>query len=126
MGKENIKMDEVGKYHPKKQSNTSKSNKKSKHKHIYKACLFEDYSFERLEPRLYIGTYCSVCGKIGNRTSPTIRYYDEKFGRNVIRMLNYEEIMTSYPDLPEFRLDDFFQKCVTLSENINTEDEKDV
>ena len=43
MGKENIKMDEVGKYHPKKQSNTSKSNKKSKHKHIYKECLLEDY-----------------------------------------------------------------------------------
>ena len=121
MKKENIKIDEVGKYHPKKQSNTSKSNKKSKHKHIYKECLFETPIFDNL--KLSIGTYCIICGRVHYCKSPTIKYYDEKLERNVIRMLNNDEILEQNPDLPKFRLDDIFQKYITLSENINKEDE---
>ena len=35
---------EIGKYIKKKESNTSKAGKKSKHKHIYEECIIIDTS----------------------------------------------------------------------------------
>ena len=51
-----------------KESNISKSNRKSKHKHQYKECLiqfpiaFTGKTF--INTKLY--GYCSICGKIGS------------------------------------------------------------
>ena len=60
--------DDISKYLKQKESNISKSNRKSKHKHQYKECLiqfpiaFTGKTF--INTKLY--GYCSICGKIGS------------------------------------------------------------
>lgn len=62
--------DEVGKYRKKSNKNPPK---KSKHKHHYESCVFGYYAKKFTKERGFenqyetsIGTYCPVCGKIGN------------------------------------------------------------
>jgi hypothetical protein len=51
-------------YKKKKESNTSKANKKSKHKHIYdKVAILETHGVTWNMTNVF--QYCSVCGKIG-------------------------------------------------------------
>lgn len=52
----------------KKESDTSKANKKSKHKHIYDKKVIIEYRFkDGTGNYLYSPyTYCSICGKLGN------------------------------------------------------------
>lgn len=67
----NIDQDNPIKYFKKKDSSISKSNLKSKHKHIYDKVVILAYRYEAdynnpdanifAEPR----KYCSICGKIG-------------------------------------------------------------
>lgn len=66
--------DEVGKHRKKRSSNVSKSRLKSTHKHKYEPCTFMHKSVFGLpggDPACKVftsyGTYCTVCGKIGER-----------------------------------------------------------
>ena len=68
--------DEIPKYLKQKESNISKSNRKSKHKHQYKECLIQ-YPIifagkNHIKAGLY--NYCTICGKIGNRFPGTELY----------------------------------------------------
>lgn len=64
---------EIPKYLKQKESNISKANKKSKHKHQYEECLiqyrwnFKSNVFTREEKdkiHTSLNSYCAVCGKI--------------------------------------------------------------
>ena len=66
---------EEPKYKSKKESSVSHSSIKSKHKHIYAPSKFtytKTYPIPNKEAKTYtftdIGTYCTICGKIGQRT----------------------------------------------------------
>lgn len=64
---------EVPKYKKPTDSNISKSNRKSKHKHQYEECLlqynfaYNDYTNNRTNTSTHLGSYCIICGKIGDR-----------------------------------------------------------
>ncbi len=67
-----------------KKSNTSKAKKnKSKHKHEYIECLFS------VDGRMTKGTYCKICGKIGEMSyiAEVDAYESEKFRGKVYRQL---------------------------------------
>lgn len=54
-------------YKKKKESDTSKASKKSKHKHIYDKKVIIEYRFKNLGNYLCSPyTYCSICGKLGD------------------------------------------------------------
>lgn len=65
---------DITKYLKQKESNISKSNRKSKHKHHYEECLiqnkwnFKSNAFTQEEKeRIHtsLSSYCTICGKIG-------------------------------------------------------------
>lgn len=64
-----IQENEIPKYLKSTESNISKSNRKSKHKHHYEECLIQYRSIfigkTHLNTSLY--TYCTICGKINER-----------------------------------------------------------
>lgn len=103
--------DNIPKY---KKKSTRKPPKKSKHKHIYKDCLlkskiaFKYNTGERIVDRLHLGNYCTICGKIGKLTIPTIEGRDNK-------ILSNDMILEDYKHLEIFEIDDFCDKYVTLS-----------
>ena len=82
----------------KKESDTSKANKKSKHKHIYdKKAIFEYQGNGALDSIWYIGIYyCSICGKIG-------RQIDTSFLQNYKK--TREEWLEKHPDATFIKLE---------------------
>ena len=69
-----IQENEIPKYLKSTESNISKSNRKSKHKHHYEECLiqykwnFKNNAFTQEEKeRIHTSlcSYCTICGKIG-------------------------------------------------------------
>lgn len=86
--------DEVPNYKKKKPSSTSKSKAKSKHKHIK-------------------AEYCTICGKIGNMqwfiTEPC------KDNPKAHRMLGCDEVYEHYKHLPQFKVNNCWDKFVTLN-----------
>lgn len=94
---------EIPKYPKSTESNISKSNRKSKHKHQYEECWFST--------RLYLQgkiiskqDYITICGKIGNR-------------------FPWTELYEKYHDkLPVFFIDDIYkERYVDLEIENNTE-----
>ena len=88
--------DEPAKYRKKKKK---KSRKKSDHKHQYEPCLF-DYHTSLLQngiekPCMYGGTYCVICGRIGDITIGCKRITND--------------------NLPIFEIDSWFDKFVNLN-----------
>lgn len=70
-----IQENEIPKYLKSTESNISKSNSKSKHKHHYEECLiqykwnFKSNAFTQEEKeRIHtsLSSYCTICGKIGS------------------------------------------------------------
>lgn len=60
-----IQENEIPKYHKTTESNISKSNRKSKHKHQYEECLIQ-YNFRYANKdhlMTNIHSYCTICGK---------------------------------------------------------------
>lgn len=122
--------DEIPKYLKQKESNTSKSNRKSKHKHQYKECLIQ-------YPVIFAGknytktglySYCAICGKIGNRfkedKSIINDFTDTPTGR-CYSIISDEELYEKYYDkLPVFFVEDIFkEKYVDLEQNGNSDGE---
>ena len=95
---------EIGKYVKKKESNTSKAGKKSKHKHIYEECIITDTNDKHWcygEPLL--ATYCTICGKIYDWKIPTVK---TEYGYT---MLNDTEVEEKYSHLPHFEVNDIWK-----------------
>lgn len=65
---------EIPKYLKQRESNISKANKKSKHKHHYEECLIQHpLSFAgKNSIHTQLCSYCTICGKIGNRLKDSI------------------------------------------------------
>lgn len=128
---------EIPKYLKQKESNVSKVNKKSKHKHQYEECLiqykwnFKSNAFTQEEKeRIHtsLSSYCTICGKIGGIIKNS-KYQKEidvlqkqrQTGSNFWISLSGEEIYKMYHDkLPVFFVDNIFkEKYVDLGQNNN-------
>lgn len=118
-----IQENETPKYFKQKESNISKSNRKSKHKHHYKECLIQ-YPITFIG-RTHICTrldgYCTICGKIGSVKNGKYeteleqlrkeRQGDSKF----YVFISDEEIYERYHNkLPVFSINDPFADYVVL------------
>ena len=130
---------DITKYLKQKESNISKSNRKSKHKHHYKECLiqnkwnFKSNAFTQEEKeRIHTSlcSYCTICGKIGgiiksSKYQKEIEVLQEQrqAGSNFWISILGEEIYKMYHDkLPVFFVDNIFtEKYVDLEQN-NTSD----
>lgn len=63
-----IKENEISKYFKYQNSDLSKANKKSKHKHQYEECLIQyDSSIRKGHIITLLSSYCNICGKIGDK-----------------------------------------------------------
>ena len=124
-----ITENEIPKYLKQKESNISKSNRKSKHKHQYEECLIQYRStFEEktcLNTGLY--TYCTICGKINERFKENksivkdyIRTVDTSIGKCYSRISDEELYEKYHYKLPVFFVEDIYkEKYVYLKQNNN-------
>lgn len=122
---------EIPKYLKQKESDVSKSNRKSKHKHQYEECLiqykwnFKSNAFTQEEKeRIHtsLSSYCTICGKIGGIIKNS-KYQKEidvlqkqrQTGSNFWISISGEEIYEMYHDkLPVFFVDNMFGKYIDL------------
>ena len=74
---------------PKYRKKINKTIKKAKHKHIYEICLLYDIKSKYY----YKGSYCIICGKIGNFGMETKRN-----DMGLIQMLSQDELKQKYKD----------------------------
>lgn len=110
----NIK--EIPKYQKRKESNTSKINKKSNHKHKYEECLIQ-YSYKNSEEKVTkIKSYCIVCGKLNEMLKNSIAYNkDEKYPQEYLFKHTSEEIYENFKDkMPIFQIKNWTQNFVNL------------
>ena len=97
---------EIPKHRKKKQSSTSKSSIKSKHKHEYKEVLL----IHNNKP--HCATVCKICGKIGD-----LHFFEtEKREDGLYRHLDYDEVFKKYNDLENIVIEDIWQKYVPVSQ----------
>lgn len=125
----NQEIQEIPKYLKSKQSNTSKSNRKSKHKHYYEECLIQ-YPIT-FAGKTHICTrldgYCTICGKIGSVKNGKYKAeleQEEKLRQdnsNFLIAISGEEIYKRYHNkLPIFYIKDSFADYVVLERENNT------
>ena len=118
-----IQENEIPKYLKQKESNISKSNRKSKHKHQYEECLIQ-YPIA-FAGRTHISTklygYCSICGKIGSVKNGKYKTELEQLEKsrqdnsNFLITISGEEIYKRYHNkLPIFYIEDSFADYVVL------------
>jgi hypothetical protein len=128
-----IQENEIPKYLKSTESNISKSNRRSKHKHHYEEYLLQNKSTFAGKTRLNTGlyTYCTICGKISDRFKENksiakdyIRTIDSSIGKYHSRILD-EELYEKYHDkLPVFFVGDIFKEnYVDLEQNNNPDGE---
>lgn len=119
---------EIPKYRKNTGSNISKIEKKSKHKHQYEECIIR-YKFSFMEKdnlHTEVSSYCSICGKIGNRFSEEKSIVKDKVirkqlsnGLKYTTHMSGEEIYEQYHDrLPVFYTE-FSDKYVDLDQKEN-------
>ena len=104
---------EIPKYIKKKESSVSKSKVKSKHKHKYVDCLLVENGYP------HKGTYCKICGKIGERSF----FETERTENGFFRVLDTDEVFEKYKDLKKIYIDDIWQKYVVLDKESNEVEE---
>lgn len=116
---------DIPKYKKKMESDTSKSNRKSKHRHHYEECLiqykfsFGNKNYIRTEP----SSYCTICGKIGDRFKEDKSIVNTPIGK-CYSLIADEELYEKYHDrLPVFFVEDSFANYVVLEQNINSDGE---
>lgn len=127
-----IQENDIQKYLKSTESNISKSNRKSKHKHQYKECLIQ-YNMKIgliSKPTALttsLGSYCTICGKIGDRfkeensiVKDYRRIVETPIGR-CYQMISSEELYEKYHNkMPVFFVEDIYkEKCVNLKQLIN-------
>ena len=125
-----IQDDEVEKYKKQTESNISKSNRKSKHKHQYNECLIQ-YNFNftgKIHITTCLRSYCIICGKIGDRfkenksiVNDYLRTIHTSVGK-CYSVMSGTELYERYHDkLPVFFVEDIFKdKYVDLEQNYNS------
>lgn len=126
-----IAENEIPKYLKQKESNISKSNRKSKHKHCYEECLIQyPFSFVgKNSIQTQLCSYCIICGKIGDRVKDSIvKDYikSELHNRRIIySVMSGTELYEKYHDkLPVFFAEDIFkEKYINLEQNCNSKGE---
>ena len=127
---------DIPKYLKPTESNISKSNRKSKHKHHYEECLIQHpFSFAG-NTSIYtqLNSYCTICGKIGGYLKngkytkeaellQKQRQEEDKHFRVI--SISGEELYERYHDkIPVFFLEDIFkERYVNLKQNCNSEGE---
>lgn len=108
---------EIPKYLKQRESNISKANKKSKHKHQYEECLIQ-YSFSfagKTSIHTQLCSYCTICGKIGDKLKDSIvkDYIKSEFHnrRTIYSIMSGTELYEQYHDkLPVFFVEDIFKE----------------
>lgn len=124
---------EIPKYRKSTDSNISRSNRKSKHKHQYEECLlqynfaYNDYTNNRTNTSTHLGSYCIICGKIGDRfkeDKSIVKDYERFIYISSIgkcrSFITSKELYEKYHNvLPVFHIEDIFAKYVELEENDN-------
>ena len=130
-----IQENEIPKYLKSTESNISKSNRKSKHKHHYEECLIQYRSTFAGKTCLNTGlyTYCTICGKINERfeeNKSIVKDYIKEVNSPISKCKCYsrisdEELYEKYNDkLPVFFVDDIYkEKYVDLKQNNNPDGE---
>ena len=125
-----IQDDEVEKYKKQTESNISKSNRKSKHKHQYNECLIQ-YNFnfaDKIHINTCLRSYCIICGKISDRfkenksiVNDYLRTIHTSVGK-CYSVMSGTELYERYHDkLPVFFVEDIFKdKYVDLEQNYNS------
>ena len=106
---------ETPKYRKHKESNVSKGNRKSKHKHTYVPAIFHYLYVGPLgnkHDNYAVGQYCSLCGKIGKYQKAF-----EKTPDGFYRRPSDEEILEKNKDLEIFEVENFFQKYININNN---------
>lgn len=98
-------MDDVPKYR-KKRSGKSRASSKASHKHEYMDCLLTTD-----DGHVHKAQYCKVCGKLHH-----VQFFlTHKQADGTYLMLNNEEVLREYPDLPRFAVHDSWQKYIALN-----------
>lgn len=95
---------DIPKYRKKKSSSTSKSSRKSKHKHIYKECLVIE------NDRPHLATVCEICGKVGRLLTHETRRNDD----GTYTVIEYDETYERHKDLEKYHIDDIFSKYIDI------------
>ena len=128
-----ITENEIPKYLKQKESNISKSNRKSKHKHHYEECLIQYRSTfigkTCLNTDLY--TYCTICGKINERFKENksivkdyVRTVNTPIGKYCSHIPDEELYEKYHNKLPVFFVEDIYkEKYVDLKQNNNPDGE---
>ena len=131
-----IQENEIPKYLKQKESNISKSNRKSKHKHHYEECLIQHpFSFAgNTSIHTQLNSYCTICGKIGGYLKngkytkeaellQKQRQEEDKHFRVI--SISGEELYERYHDkIPVFFVEDIYkEKYVDLEQNNNPDGE---
>ena len=132
---------DITKYLKQKESNISKSNRKSKHKHHYEECLiqnkwnFKSNAFTQEEKeRIHtsLSSYCIICGKIGGiiknskyQKEIEVSQEQNQTESNFWISISGKEIYEMYHDkLPVFFIEDIYkEKYVNLEKNNNSDRE---
>ena len=121
---------EIPKYKKSTESNISKSNRKSKHKHQYKECLIQYPILFAGKDRIqtHLCSYCIICGKIGDRVKDSIvKDYirSEEYSRGIsYSVMSDTELYKEYHNkMPVFFVKDMFERHVNLEENDNSNGE---
>ena len=133
MNKQYQTENEIPKYLKQKESNISKSNRKSKHKHQYKECLIQYKSSFGTKNTLHTGlaSYCTICGKIGDKfkeNKSIVKYYTHILHPTLggcRSIISGEDLYEQYHDkLPVFFVEDIYkEKYVDLGQNNNPDGE---
>ena len=124
---------DIPKYLKQTESNISKSNRKSKHKHQYEECLIQ-YPIA-FAGRTFISTklygYCSICGKIGSVKNGKYKAELEQLEKlrqdnsNFLIAISDEEIYERYHNkLPIFYIKDSFANYVVLERENNLKEQQ--
>lgn len=129
-----IQENEIPKYLKSTESDVSKSNRKSKHKHQYEECLIQyQWNFksnvftqeEKERIRTSLCSYCTICGKISDRfkeNKSIVKDYIREVNSPIGKCYSHipdEELYEKYHDkLPVFFVEDVYkEKYVNLEQS---------
>lgn len=112
---------EIPKYLKRKETNISKANKKSKHRHQYEECLIRyKWNWEENKIHTSLNSYCIICGKINDKMKNSIvidymQKVDTPMGKRYIQISEDVLYDTYHGRLPVFYVEDICRdKCVNV------------
>lgn len=112
---------EIPKYLKRKETNISKANKKSKHRHQYEECLIRyKWNWEENKIHTSLNSYCIICGKINEKMKNSIvidymQKVDTPMGKRYIQISEDVLYDTYHGRLPVFYVEDIYKdKCVNV------------